>query len=168
MGLFSKLFNKEETTSTELKLNSFAKGKLVNLSEVPDPVFSQKMMGDGFAIFPSDGKIVSPVSGEIVQVFPTKHAVGIKTAEGIEVLIHIGLETVHMQGEGFEAHVQAGNSVSVGDTLVTFDLELVKEKASSTVTPCIVTNMDLVESLELLKENVEVDSNEEVSVIKLK
>ncbi|MBF0715221.1 PTS sugar transporter subunit IIA [Gemelliphila palaticanis] len=168
MGLFSKLFGKEEKKVESQKILSFTKGKLVDLSEVPDPVFSQKMMGDGFAIFPSEGKVVSPVAGEVIQVFPTKHAVGIKTESGIEILIHIGLETVHMQGEGFEAHVQAGNVVSEGDILITFDLDLVKEKASSTVIPCIVTNMDSVEELELLSDSKEIDYNEEVALVKLK
>lgn len=168
MGLFSKLFNKEEKKVDKEMLLSFTKGKLIDLSEVSDPVFSQKMMGDGFAIIPSEGKVVSPVAGEIIQVFPTKHAVGIKTESGVELLIHIGLETVHMQGEGFEAHVQAGNVVSEGDLLVTFDLDLVKEKASSTVIPCIVTSMDLLESIEVKSVNKEVDYKEEVAVLKLK
>lgn len=168
MGLFSKFFNKNEVKITEQSLSSFAKGKLLDLSEVPDPVFSQKMMGDGFAILPSEGKIVSPVTGEIIQVFPTKHAVGIKTESGVEVLIHIGLETVHMQGEGFEAHVQAGDVVSLGDTLVTFDLELVKEKASSVITPCVITNMDQVSELNFKISNKEVDYSEEIVIAKTK
>ncbi len=167
MGLFSKIFKKEEQVSSVV-LKSFAKGKVVDLSEVPDPVFAQKMMGDGFAIIPSEGKVVSPVSGEIIQVFPTKHAIGIKTTEGLEILIHIGLETVNMQGEGFEALVSAGNVVSAGDVLVNFDLDLVTEKAKSTITPCIVTNMDVVESVEITKLNSEVDFKEEVLNVKLK
>lgn len=168
MGLFSKLFNKEEKKVDSQVLLSFTKGKLIDLSEVPDPVFSQKMMGDGFAIIPSEGKVVSPVSGEIIQVFPTKHAVGIKTDSGIELLIHIGLETVHMQGESFEAHVQAGNVVSEGDLLITFDLDLVKEKASSTVIPCIITNMDALESIDIKCVNKDVEYKEEIAVLKLK
>lgn len=168
MGLFSNLFGKKEEKVSEVSIVAFSKGKAVNLTEVPDPVFAQKMMGDGFAIIPTEGKVVSPVAGEVIQVFPTKHAVGLKTASGIEVLIHIGLETVHMQGEGFEAHVQAGDMVSVGDVLVTFDLALVEEKAKSTVIPCIVTNMDAVESVELTKENSDVDFDEEVVKVKLK
>lgn len=122
-------------------------GKLVPIEDVPDPTFSQKMMGDGFAIDPADGTVLAPVSGEIVQVFPTKHAVGIKTAGGAEVLIHIGLETVTMDGEGFKAHVKEGDQVRVGDLLVEFDLNLVKEKAASALTPVIITNQDQMDSV---------------------
>lgn len=168
MGLFSNLFGKKEETSSSLTLGAFTKGKIVDLSEVPDPVFAQKMMGDGFAMIPSEGKVVAPAAGEIIQVFPTKHAVGIKTVEGAEILIHIGLETVHMQGEGFEAHVQAGDMVSAGDTLVTFDLALVTEKASSTITPCIVTNMDVVESIEILNANSDTEYNNAAANVTLK
>lgn len=167
MGLFSKLFNREPEVKEE-KIFSFAKGKIVELAEVPDPVFAQKMMGDGFAIIPSEGKVVSPVDGEIVNIFPTKHAIGIKTSHNVEILIHIGLETVSMQGEGFETHVSVGDVVKTGDVLVTFDLSLIEEKAKATITPCIITNMDVVESLDIVKLNTEIDFKEEALVLKLK
>ena len=140
--MFKKLFGKKEETPTSINVYSPLTGKMLSLEEVPDPVFSQKMMGDGIAIDPADGKVVSPVDGEIVQVFPTKHAVGIKAENGTELLIHIGLETVSMNGEGFEAHVSEGKKVKVGDPLVTFDMDMVKEKAKSTITPVIITNGD--------------------------
>lgn len=117
-------------------------GKVVTLSNVPDPTFAEKMMGDGIAIEPENGQVVSPVNGEIIQVFPTKHALGIKSETGAEVLIHIGLETVHLNGEGFETHVKQGDQVKVGDPLITFDLPFIKEKASHHVTPIIITNSD--------------------------
>jgi PTS system glucose-specific IIA component len=117
-------------------------GKLVAIEDVPDPTFGQKMMGDGVAIEPTEGKVVAPVDGEIMQVFPTKHAIGIKTKGGLELLLHIGLETVNMKGEGFTTHVKEGDKVQVGDTLVDFDLALIKEKAASTITPIVITNMD--------------------------
>ncbi|MFK4997812.1 PTS glucose transporter subunit IIA [Bacillus sp. N9] len=120
----------------------------MDLSDVPDPVFSQKMMGDGIAIRPEAGKVVSPIDGEIIQVFPTKHAVGIKANNGAEILLHIGLETVGMNGEGFTAFVKEGDRVKMGDTLVEFDVTLVTEKAASTITPIIITNGDDVASLE--------------------
>lgn len=142
MNLFKKLFGNKET---ELKVTSPLTGKKVALEDVPDPVFSQKMMGEGVAVDPEDGLVVSPVEGKVVQVFPTKHAVGLETKSGAEVLIHIGLETVAMEGEGFEAFVAQGDKVSVGDKLISFDLDLIKEKAKSTVTPIIITNSDSYE-----------------------
>ncbi|WP_456274331.1 PTS sugar transporter subunit IIA [Bacillus sp. AK031] len=145
--MFKKLFGKKEEVPVSINIHSPLAGKLISLEEVPDPVFSQKMMGDGIAIDPTDGKVVSPVDGEIVQVFPTKHAVGIKAVNGVEILIHIGLETVSMNGEGFEAHVSEGKKVKVGDSLVTFDMDAVKEKAKSTITPVIITNGDKVDEI---------------------
>ncbi|WP_079528668.1 PTS sugar transporter subunit IIA [Halobacillus hunanensis] len=137
--MFKKLFgNKEQSVVVVAPIN----GKVVALEDVPDPVFSEKMMGEGIAIQPVEGTIVSPVEGEIVQLFPTKHAVGLKTKTGAEILIHIGLETVSMEGEGFESFVKQGDKVKVGDRLITFDKNLVEEKAKSIVTPIIVTNSD--------------------------
>ncbi|SFK40996.1 PTS system IIA component, Glc family [Halobacillus dabanensis] len=140
--MFKKLFGNKETV---LNVTSPLTGKKVALEEVPDPVFSQKMMGEGIAVDPEDGLVVSPVEGKVVQVFPTKHAVGLETKSGAEVLIHIGLETVAMEGEGFEAFAAQGDKVSVGDKLISFDLDLVKEKAKSTITPIIITNSDSFE-----------------------
>lgn len=167
MGFLSKLFGKKEEQVQELVLNSYMKGKVVEITEVPDPVFAQKMMGDGFAIIPEEGKLVSPVAGEIIQVFPTKHAFGIKSGE-VELLIHVGLETVAMKGEGFDVAVSAGDRVEVGQTLLTYDLELVKEKAKDIITPCVVTNMDAVASIDVLKLNESVDFSQEVARLKLK
>ncbi|MFZ3580402.1 PTS system trehalose-specific EIIBC component [Virgibacillus sp. DJP39] len=129
-------------------------GEIKQLSDVPDPTFAEKMMGDGLAIEPSDGKVVAPFDGKIVQIFPTKHAVGLESTNGVEVLIHIGLETVSLDGEGFEAHVKQGDQVKAGDPLVTFDLEYIREKAKSTITPIIITNGDALSSLEKTNENV--------------
>ncbi|WP_100012803.1 PTS system trehalose-specific EIIBC component [Lentibacillus sediminis] len=131
-------------------------GKITPLENVPDPTFSQKMMGDGLAIEPTDGNVVSPVNGEIVQIFPTKHAVGIKGDFGEEVLIHIGLETVALDGEGFEAHVQQGDRVRVGDPLITFDLDFIKKKAASHISPIIITNGDAFSNLGKTKETTAV------------
>ncbi|MCA0985354.1 PTS glucose transporter subunit IIA [Halobacillus yeomjeoni] len=137
--MLKKIFGKK---SVEEQLVAPLNGKVVPIDEVDDPVFSQKMMGDGIAIEQTDGKVVSPIAGEIVQIFPTNHAVGIKTKSGVEVLVHIGLETVSMEGEGFEGHVKTGDKVNPGDHLITFDTELVKEKAKSTITPVVITNYD--------------------------
>jgi sugar PTS system EIIA component len=146
--MLKKLFGKKEEAPTSINVHSPLTGRMLDLEDVPDPVFSQKMMGDGIAVEPTEGKVVSPVNGEIIQVFPTKHAVGIKAENGAELLIHIGLETVSMNGEGFEAHVSEGKKVKVGDPLVTFDINLVKEKAKSTITPVIITNGDDLGAIE--------------------
>jgi sugar PTS system EIIA component len=142
--MLGKLFGKKEKVTEEI-IYAPASGSYVEIEEVPDPTFAKKMMGEGVAIDPSEGKAVAPVDGEILQVFPTKHAVGVKGKTGVEILIHIGLETVGMNGEGFEAHVKQGDKVKVGQTLVTFDLNLIKEKAASTVTPVVITNGDQYE-----------------------
>ena len=141
---FKKLFGQKEQASTNEVLVSPATGKLVALEEVPDPVFSQKMMGDGLAFDPTEGEIVAPVDAEVLQVFPTKHAIGLKAKNNIEILIHIGLETVSMNGEGFEVFVKEGDQVKKGQKLVTFDLNLIREKAKSTITPVVITNFDQV------------------------
>ncbi|WP_373419554.1 PTS glucose transporter subunit IIA [Bacillus sp. EAC] len=135
------------TASKEIVIKAPLTGEVNTLSEVPDPVFAEKMMGDGFAITPTEGKVVSPVDGEIVQVFHTKHAVGIRSNEGVEVLIHVGLETVKLNGEGFEAHVTEGQAVKAGDQLLTFDMNYIKENAKSIITPVIFTNGDMLEKI---------------------
>lgn len=115
-------------------------GEMVPLKNVPDPVFSQGMMGEGVAIKPVDGIFVAPVAGEIVQLGETKHAYGIRTPLGEEILVHIGLDTVALKGEGFTAHVKSGDRVSAGQTIITADLSLIREKAKSDITSIVVTN----------------------------
>ncbi|WP_026695856.1 N-acetylglucosamine-specific PTS transporter subunit IIBC [Peribacillus kribbensis] len=116
-------------------------GEIIPITEVEDQVFSQKMMGDGFAIIPSKGSVVSPVDGEILNVFPTKHAIGIKSKQGYEILIHIGLDTVNLKGEGFTVLVKDGETVTKGQELIQFDLEKIKKSVPSTATPVIFTNL---------------------------
>ncbi|WP_052256281.1 PTS glucose transporter subunit IIA [Salinicoccus sp. YB14-2] len=150
--MFKNLFGKKEDSPVEssLEIKSPFNGKYVKLEDIPDPVFAEKMMGEGFGIEPSDGEVVSPVAGEVMQVFPTNHAVGIKTENGIELLIHIGLETVAMDGQGFTGHVSEGDSVEVGDKLVSFDMDLVSKEANSTISPVIITNSDILKSFEIV------------------
>lgn len=152
INLFKKLFGKKEELIQTVQLLSPLTGTAVSLNTVPDPVFSEKMMGDGIAVNPSEGLVVSPVDGEVIQVFPTKHAIGIRAKNGAEILIHIGLETVSLNGEGFETHVKQGDHVAAGDKLVTFDLDIIAEKAKSTITPIIITNSDVAASFTVLTE----------------
>ncbi|MBB6217868.1 PTS system D-glucosamine-specific IIC component [Anaerosolibacter carboniphilus] len=116
-------------------------GKILQLEEVPDQVFSKKMMGDGFAIDPINGEVVSPVNGKVTTLFPTKHAVGIVAENGLEILIHFGIDTVNLKGKGFEALVKQGDSVKVGQPILRVDLNTVKEQATSIITPIIFTNL---------------------------
>ena len=124
-------------------------GKVLKIEEVPDPSFSQKMLGEGIAIEPTEGKVTSPVNGEIIQVFPTIHAVGIRSESGLEILVHIGLDTVMMQGEGFYAYVKEGDRVKMGQPLIDFSLDLVKKRAKSTITPLVITNSEKIDFLEI-------------------
>ncbi|GEQ03948.1 MULTISPECIES: glucose-specific PTS transporter subunit IIBC [Staphylococcus] len=116
------------------------KGRTVPLDEVPDQVFSDKLMGDGLAIYPANGEVVAPFDGTVELVFPTKHAIGLKSESGVEVLIHFGLETVGLQGEGFKVHVDSGDTIIKGQSLMTVDLDYIKTHAKSDITPIIVTN----------------------------
>ncbi|MED3562439.1 N-acetylglucosamine-specific PTS transporter subunit IIBC [Bacillus xiapuensis] len=116
-------------------------GKIIPLADVPDQVFSQKMMGDGFGIVPSKGSVVSPVDGEILNVFPTKHAIGIRSKQGYEILIHIGLDTVNLKGEGFTVLVKEGEQITKGQEILKFDLDFIKNSVPSSVTPVIFTNL---------------------------
>jgi len=150
--MLKKLFGKKEVLKEETILAPLT-GSVVQLTDVPDPVFSEKMLGDGIAIMPTDGTVVAPFDAEIVQVFPTKHAIGLRGKSGLEVLIHIGLETVALNGEGFESFVQQGDHVKAGDKLVTFDMTFVGEKANSIVTPITLTNGEIVESFTVSEES---------------
>ncbi|MDQ0254753.1 PTS system glucose-specific IIA component [Evansella vedderi] len=149
--MLKKLFGKKEV-QTEETIVAPITGSVKKLEDVPDPVFSQKMMGDGIAIEPIEGVAVAPVDGEVIQFFHTKHAIGIRSKTGVEILIHVGLETVNMKGEGFTGHVKEGDKVKAGDKLITFDLELIKEKASSTITPIVITNGDILDSVKKLEQ----------------
>ena len=112
----------------EISLIKPIEGKIIKITKVEDPAFSQKMLGDGFAIEPTKGEVKSPVDGKIVQKFPTNHALGIETKEGIEILIHVGINTVELKGEGFKSFVKVGDKVKKGDKLLEFDIEFIKSK----------------------------------------
>lgn len=116
-------------------------GKLLDLSQVPDEVFSQKLMGDGFAIEPENGEVFSPVDGTIATVFPTKHAIGIASDNGLEILVHFGIDTVNLKGEGLEAKVSQGDKVKAGQLILKADIESIKGKVPSVITPIIFTNL---------------------------
>ena len=130
---------------------SVADGQVVALEQVKDPVFAQKMMGDGFAVEPANGNIVSPVSGTVSSIFPTKHALGLVTEAGLEVLVHIGLDTVSLEGKPFTVHVAEGQKVVAGDLLVTADLDAIRAAGRETSTVVVFTNGDAIKSVKLEK-----------------
>lgn len=130
---------------------SVADGQVVALEQVKDPVFAQKMMGDGFAVEPANGNIVSPVSGTVSSIFPTKHALGLVTEAGLEVLVHIGLDTVSLEGKPFTVHVAEGQKVAAGDLLVTADLDAIRVAGRETSTVVVFTNAEAIKSVKLEK-----------------
>ncbi|MBY6797315.1 PTS glucose transporter subunit IIA [Clostridium botulinum] len=132
------LFKKKEKN---LKLKAYLSGKMISINKVPDEVFSSKIMGDGLAIIPTTSIVKSPADGEITVVMEeSKHAVGIKFENGVEALIHVGIDTVSMNGEGFEVFVKTGDSVKEGQDLIMFDEELIKNRGLSTYIMLVITN----------------------------
>ena len=131
------------------EVHSVAAGRVIELEKVQDPVFSQKMMGDGFAVEPANGQIVSPVAGKVTSVFPTKHALGLVTESGLEVLVHIGLDTVSLEGKPFTVKVEEGQTVAAGDLLVEADLDAIREAGRATSTVVVFTNGAAIKSVTL-------------------
>lgn len=152
--MLSKLFGrkKDKTTKDDSGIvKSPINGKVLSLTEVPDETFASKMLGDGIAIEPSEGIVCSPVKGEVIQLFlPSKHAVCVKSEDGVEVLIHIGIDTVKMNGDGFEALVNTGDMVVEGQELIRFDIDKVKSNAKTSITPVVITNSFEFESINVL------------------
>lgn len=149
----------------EIEIFAPVKGEFVPIENVNDPVFSSRMMGDGFAINPKNGAITAPIRGEIISVFPTNHAIGIAGDRGHEVLVHIGLDTVNLNGLGFDIHVAIGDIVEVGTLLVNADLTIIKEAGYDPVVITVITNLDS-SHLEFKALNVDVEENERIAVIK--
>lgn len=125
-----------------VEISSPLSGQVKELSQATDPVFAQGVMGQGVLIEPSQGELLAPVDGIVSVLFPTKHAVGIVSDQGVEMLMHIGMDTVNLEGKGFTAHVNQGDRVKVGDKLISFDIDLIKDAGYVTETPVIITNQD--------------------------
>ncbi|MDR1791890.1 MAG: N-acetylglucosamine-specific PTS transporter subunit IIBC [Bacteroidales bacterium] len=134
------ILEKNDINISKTTIYAPAKGEFIALKDVPDATFANGIMGEGIAIVPSEGKIVAPFDGIIEQIFPAGHAVVIKSKTGAQVLIHIGLDTVQLKGEGFHKHVQTGDKVSKGDVLINMDLDLLLSKGYNTITPIVVVN----------------------------
>lgn len=130
------------TSGSKVEMVSPLTGQVKPLSEAVDPVFAQAVMGQGVLIQPTEGELVSPVDGQVSVLFPTKHAVGLVSTDGVEILMHIGMDTVNLDGQGFTAHVNQGDIVKAGDKLISFDMETIKAAGYPTETPFVVTNQD--------------------------
>ncbi len=125
----------------KIMIASPIEGEAFPLSQVNDPVFRDKIVGDGVAILPGKGRVVAPADGTVAMLFETKHAVSIRTEQGVELLIHIGLDTVNLKGEYFTAHVRTGDTVKAGDLLVEFDMAGIREAGYELMTPVVICNM---------------------------
>jgi len=150
-----------------LKVVAPRKGEVKPITEVPDPVFAEKMMGDGFCVFPeilSAAQVVSPVDGEVVNLFPTGHAVGIRTSGGLEVLVHIGIDTVKLQGKGFRILVTEGAKVTAGQPLMEVDLTAIQGDVPSLATTVVFTNLDEKKSWRLERQG-SVEAGDPVAVV---
>ena len=123
-------------------LGAPVEGKAVAISEVSDPTFGEEILGKGMAIIPTVGKVVAPIDGTIGMVFDTKHAISMTSKSGIEILIHVGLDTVTLNGEPFTAYVKAGQNVKAGDLMLEFDIEAIKAAGLETITPVVICNTD--------------------------
>lgn len=164
MLLLSKKEN-DITDDNDMIIKSPIKGDYIKLSDVEDEVFSSKMMGEGYAIQPQEGRVIAPFNGQVTSLFPTLHAIGLTSDNGVELLIHIGLETVNLDGKYFNTYVKQGDKISIGDPLIDFNIKKIEEKGYSLVTPIIITNTDRfskirvkdVERLEVLSEVIELE-----------
>ena len=163
MGLFDKLFGSKENKSVEVEIYAPLSGEIVNIEDVPDVVFSEKIVGDGIAIRPKGNKIVAPIDGVIGKIFETNHAFSMESKEGIELFVHFGIDTVELKGEGFTRIAQEGQAVKRGDTVIEFDLELLESKAKSILTPVVVSNMDEISNIE--KKAGEVVAGESIVLV---
>lgn len=161
--MFDFLKKKPETFT----LGAPVKGKAVSLREVNDPTFSDGLLGKGVAVVPSEGKVFAPADGEIAMVFETLHAVSMNADFGAEILIHVGLDTVTMKGEGFTGHVKAGDKVKKGELLLEMDLEKIKAAGYDTVTPMLICNTDAYADVEGLPGK-DVVPGDDILVIKKK
>lgn len=158
-GFFSRLFGNNKENTAEIpayeRLSSPLSGKIIPLNEIPDETFSSGMLGDGIGIEPSEGRLYAPADGRIETIFHTKHAVFIKTPLGAEVLIHVGKDTVALNGEHFTAYVESGDTVKRGQLILEFDMDSIKSKGYELITPMTISNSD--------KFNIEIPLNADVN-----
>ncbi|ASG27932.1 PTS sugar transporter subunit IIA [Fusobacterium polymorphum] len=164
MGLFDIFKKKEKTIVT---IYSPINGKVIELKEVPDEAFAQKMVGDGCAIEPDKGSICSPIEGQLMNIFPTNHAIIFETIDGLEMIVHFGIDTVKLEGKGFQKLREPG-PIKVGDEIVKYNLDEIKDNVPSTRSPIIINNMEKVEKIEVLSLGKIVKIGEPIMKVTLK
>ena len=164
MGLFDIFKKKEKTIVT---IYSPMNGKVIELKEVPDEAFAQKMVGDGCAIEPDKGVICSPIDGQLMNIFPTSHAIIFETIDGLEMIVHFGIDTVKLDGKGFQKLREAG-PIKVGDEIIKYNLDEIKDGVPSTRSPIIINNMEKVEKIEILSLGKVVKIGEPIMKVTLK
>ena len=164
MGLFDIFKKKEKTIVT---IYSPMNGKVIELKEVPDEAFAQKMVGDGCAIEPDKGSICSPIEGQLMNIFPTNHAIIFETIDGLEMIVHFGIDTVKLDGKGFQKLREPG-PIKVGDEIVKYNLDEIKDNVPSTRSPIIINNMEKVEKIEVLSLGKVIKIGEPIMKITLK
>ena len=164
MGLFDIFKKKEKTVVT---IYSPINGRVIELKEVPDEAFAQKMVGDGCAIEPDKGSICSPIEGQLMNIFPTNHAIIFETIDGLEMIVHFGIDTVKLDGKGFQKLREPG-PIKVGDEIVKYNLDEIKDNVPSTRSPIIINNMEKVEKIEVLSLGKIVKIGEPIMKVTLK
>ena len=164
MGLFDIFKKKEKTIVT---IYSPMNGKVIELKEVPDEAFAQKMVGDGCAIEPDKGIICSPIDGQLMNIFPTNHAIIFETIDGLEMIVHFGIDTVKLDGKGFQKLREPG-PIKIGDEIVKYNLDDIKDGVPSTRSPIIINNMEKVEKIEVLSLGKLVKIGEPIMKVTLK
>ena len=164
MGFFDIFKKKEKTIIT---IYSPMNGKVIELKEVPDEAFAQKMVGDGCAIEPDKGVICSPIDGQLMNIFPTSHAIIFETIDGLEMIVHFGIDTVKLEGKGFQKLREPG-SIKIGDEIVKYNLDEIKDGVPSTRSPIIINNMEKVEKIEIISLGKVVKIGEPIMKVTLK
>ncbi|MDF2883222.1 MAG: enzyme component [Clostridiaceae bacterium] len=152
-------------TFQEITVDNPINGDILNISHVPDEAFASKLLGDGFAINPYDNKVYSPMDGVVKVLFPTKHAIAIRNEQGIEILVHIGIDTVSLNGEGFASYVSQGEKVKKHQLLLSFDKEIIKNKAKSLISPVIFVTTEKIQ--EIIIDYGKKEENKQVALIKI-
>lgn len=145
-------FFKSTSQPTQTRFASPFTGNLHPITEAPDEAFASKMTGDGFLVYPSSGSVYAPADGEVTFVFDTKHAIGLITSDGTEYMLHIGIDTVSLQGQGFTVFVQDGQAIKKGDKLMEFDLAFIRTHAPSAACLCIFTDTEKIKAVHVLTE----------------